>query len=87
VDKFGTKDDELKDALAGINSLAKRDRDALIAEAARRGVLQNVQVVNVLGFDIPFASMVLLAFKWMAASLIAALPIAVAIYIVDAVLR
>jgi hypothetical protein len=76
MDKFGTKDDELKDALAGLNSLAKRDREALIAEAAKRGILQNVQVVKVLGFDIPFRSMVMIAFKWMAASLVAALPIA-----------
>jgi hypothetical protein len=87
MDNFGTKDDELKDALAGLSGLAKRDREALIAEAAKRGILQNVQVVKILDLNIPFMSMVMLAFKWMVASLVAALPIALLVFAVNMALR
>jgi hypothetical protein len=74
-------DDEMRLALAGIKGCAKEAREAIVAEATRRGILQNVQVVKMLDLDIPFGSMILLAFKWTVAFCIAALPFVLVISI------
>jgi hypothetical protein len=71
--------DEIKLALSSLMDYSKEHRKAIQAEGLRRDILFNMHITNFFDLDIPFASMIRLAFKWVAALFIAALPFALVI--------